>query len=124
MDIKGKARLDAANFLKDAILDAILDKDPVLTLMARQWLYLDRPPTPEEIFYPHPLGFLVTCDILGLNWYELNKHLKIAADIKEPKLSLVQSSELMYNNEHETTITASYSDRTRQAQECLSQLYR
>lgn len=111
-------------FLKDAICDAILEKDPLLTAMAREWLFLDRPPTPEEIFNPHPLGFLVTCDILGLNWYELNKHLKIAADIKEPKLSIVQSSELMYNSEHEATITAINSDRTSQAQECLDKLYR
>lgn len=107
MDLSDKTREAAANFLHNAIMDAVMDSDQHLSRMARGWLFLDAPPRPSEITNPHPLGFIVACKKLGVDWYELNQVLRQAVDIGEQKrhLTLVQAPEPCHNLEHENTIT-------------------
>ena len=86
-----------AKILSNAIIDAIVSENPILSEGAKEWLLFFRTPTQEDI--SQPLGFVAICEDLGLSWRILRRDLRRAAMVDPPKrkLCIVSCTKLSYN---------------------------
>ena len=86
-----------AKILSNAIIDAIVSENPILSEGAKEWLLFFRTPTQEDI--SQPLGFVAICEDLGLSWRILRRDLRRAARVDPPKrkLCIVSCTKLSHN---------------------------